>query len=85
MTNIRTALLVAGFIGFSITAAPFAAQAQDCDAMIGEIDEQLKTADLTDEEKEKVMQIRDEGMAENTSAGGDCTSTLQEALDMLKE
>jgi hypothetical protein len=85
MTNIRTALIAAGILGVSIAATPLVAQAQDCDAMIGEIDERLKTADLTDEEKEKVMQIRDEGQGENTRAGGDCTSTLQEALDILNK
>jgi Spy/CpxP family protein refolding chaperone len=60
------------------------ALAQDCDAMLGEIDQLLQTATLTDEQRQQVLDLRDEGMAETTRAGGDCTDTLQQALDILK-
>lgn len=68
--------------GVALLAGP--ALAQDCDAMMGEIDQLLQTATLTDEQRQQVLDLRDEGMGETTRAGGDCTDTLQQALDILK-
>ncbi|TCT06521.1 hypothetical protein EDC22_111106 [Tepidamorphus gemmatus] len=59
------------------------ALAQDCDAMLGQIDQLLQTATLIDEQRQQVLDLRDEGMAETTRAGGDCTGALQQALDIL--
>jgi len=83
MTGLRI-LTIAGFCAavLAVSAAP--SVAQDCDAMIGEIDEMLRTSDLNQEQKDQVMQLRDQGQAENTRAGGDCTTTLSEALNILK-
>lgn len=76
------------FLGTAVTAgialAAVPSFAQDCDAMMGEIDQLLPTADLTDEQKQQVLNLRDQGMGETTRAGGDCTDTLQQALDILK-
>ncbi len=75
---------VAGFIAgaLAMSAGPSAAQ-EDCDTMIGEIDQLLSTSELSQEEKDQVMQLRDQGQGENTRAGGDCTTPLSQALDML--
>lgn len=69
-------------VGLVMSAGP--SQAQDCDAMVGEVDQLLQTATLTQEEKDQVMQLRDEGMDQNSRAGGDCTTALSQALDILK-
>jgi Spy/CpxP family protein refolding chaperone len=58
--------------------------AQDCDAMVDEIDELLRTTDLTQEQKDQVMQLRDQGMDQNSGASTDCTTPLSEALNILK-
>lgn len=83
MTGLRV-LTIAGFCAaaLAVTAAP--SIAQDCDAMIGEIDELLRTSDLSQEQKDQVMELRDQGQGENTRAGGDCTTPLSEALNILK-
>jgi hypothetical protein len=70
------------FLGLAIAAGP--SRAQDCDSMVGEIDQLLRTADLTQEQKDQVMQLRDQGMDQNSRAGGDCTTPLSQALDILK-
>jgi len=61
------------------------ASAADCDYMVGEINELLKTTELSQEQKDQVMQLRDQGQAEsgNGPASGDCEDTLQQALDIL--
>ncbi|MEJ8571147.1 hypothetical protein [Microbaculum marinum] len=86
MIDIRSALVATAFLGLTMGAVvPASAQTEDCDTMIGQINELLKTAELTDQEKEQVYQLRDQGMAEGTRAGGDCTSPLQEALQILQQ
>ena len=64
--------------------SPSAASAQDCDAMVSEIDELLRTANLSQEQKDQVMQLRDQGMDTNSRASTDCTTPLSEALNILK-
>ncbi len=66
----------------AVSAAPSAAQ--DCDAMIGEIDELLRTSDLSQEQMDQVMQLGDQGQGEKSRAGGDCATPHSEALDILK-
>jgi len=82
MKSIATYALLGAFaIGSALSAVP--ASAQDCDAMVGEIDEKLRTADLSQEKKNQVMQLRDEGMVHNSRASTDCTTPLSEALAIL--
>lgn len=82
MTNImqfsRAAIVAA------VLLSPAAVSAQDCDAMVDEIDEMLKTADLSQEQKDQVMQLRDQGMDQNSRASTDCTTPLSEAMNILK-
>jgi len=59
------------------------AHAEDCDYMIGQINEALKTTDISQEKKNEVMQLRDQGMAQAGAAGGDCTTTLEQAMAIL--
>lgn len=68
-------------MGMALAAPSFA---QDCDAMVGEIDQLLRTADLSQEQKDQVMQLRDQGMDQNSRASTDCTTPLSEALNTLK-
>lgn len=82
MKTVSTFALLGAFaIGCALSAAP--AYAQDCDAMLGEIEQRLESSDLSQEKKEQVMRLRDQGMAENGRAGGDCTTTLEQALAIL--
>jgi hypothetical protein len=82
MKALSTFALLGVLTGFVLLDSP--AVAQDCDAMIEEIDELLRTSDLSQEQKDQVMQLRDQGEGENTRAGGDCTTPLSEALNILK-
>jgi hypothetical protein len=72
---------VAVAIGMAMVAPSLA---QDCDAMVGELDQLLRTANLSQEEKDQVMQLRDQGMDQNSRASTDCTTPLSEALSILK-
>ena len=68
----------------AVMLSPATGFAQDCDAMVDEIDELLKTTELSQEQKDQVMQLRDQGMDQNSRASTDCTTPLSEALNMLK-
>ena len=74
----------AGAVAFATLVGTVPSMAEDCDAIIGEIDQLLESATLTPEQKDQVMQLRDQGQGENTRAGGDCTTPLSEALNILK-
>ncbi len=83
MTFLRgTSLLLLTIIVLALPASP--SSAQDCNAMVAQIDELLKTVQLTDAEKEQVYQLRDQGMDHNSRASTDCTAPLSEALQILQ-
>jgi len=68
-------VLLAGAV-FGFSAPTFAFQ---CPSDIGEIDEALQSADVTDEQKQQVMDLRDEG--ERLHGAG----SHQEAVDTLAQ
>lgn len=76
---------VATAVAIGLAGAAIPASAQDCDAMAGEIDQLLQTANITEEQRQQVLDLRDQAMGDQAGrAGGDCTDTLQQALDILK-
>jgi hypothetical protein len=78
-SNILFSSLFAGLIAISTSSA----MAQSCDEMIDEIDQKLESTNISEEQKRQVMDLRDQGMGENTRAGGDCTTPLSQALAVL--
>ncbi|WP_436637972.1 hypothetical protein [Microbaculum sp. FT89] len=78
----RTSLLVFTLVVLALPAAP--SYAQDCNAMVAQIDELLKTVELTDAEKEQVYRLRDQGMEHSSQADTDCSEPLSEALQILQ-
>jgi hypothetical protein len=75
------ALIPAAVISLALAGPAFAFQ---CPADIAKIDAALQTADLTDEEKAQVMELRDEG--EQLHESGDhqaSVDTLAQAKEML--
>ncbi|MEJ8572105.1 hypothetical protein [Microbaculum marinum] len=75
------ALVIAVALGSAVSVRP--AAAQSCEAMVEQIDEMLRSADLSQEEKDQVMQLRDQGMDQNSRASTDCQTPLSEALAIL--
>jgi hypothetical protein len=82
MNALSTFAILGVLTGLVLCDGP--AVAQDCDAMVEEVDQLLRTTDLPQEKKDQVMQLRDQGMDQNSRAGGDCTTALSEALAILK-
>ncbi len=78
----HTAIAALFVIATALSAGP--AAAQDCDAMAAQVDELLKTVELTDAEKEQVYQLRDQGMEHNSRESTDCAEPLSEALQILQ-
>ena len=57
MSNFRLTVLASGMV-LGLSAPAFAFQ---CPSEIAKIDEALASADLSDEQKQQVMELRDEG------------------------
>lgn len=75
------ALIPAALLSLALSGPAFAFQ---CPADIAKIDAALETADLTEDQKARVMELRDEG--EQLHASGDhqqSVDTLAEAKEIL--
>lgn len=79
--DIRTSLLAAALVAF--LAAP--ALASQCPTIMAEIDAALETAELTDEERARVEELRAEGERLHEAGEHDASvETLTEAKAMLE-
>lgn len=80
MKTIGVGLLAAGML-FGLSAPGFAFQ---CPADIAKIDEALTSVQLTDEQKQEVMELRDEGQRlHNEGQHQDAVDTLAQAKEIL--
>ena len=62
------------------------AMAGSCPSIVGEIDEMLKTAKLSDEDKAMIVAKRDEGeMLHQSGSHGESVAVLSEAKGMIEE
>ena len=80
MTKLSVALLASGMLlGLSAPAMAF-----QCPSDIAKIDQALASADLTDEQKQEVMELRDEGeQLHNEGKHQEAVDTLAEAKQIL--
>jgi hypothetical protein len=75
-------LLIVAATAFALTGPALASQ---CPALMQQVDAALETANLSDEDKAKVMELRESGEAAH--AAGDhaqAEADLNEALEILK-
>ena len=80
MNRLSVALLASGIL-FGLSSPGFAFQ---CPSDIGAIDQALEGADLTDEQKQQVMDLRDEGeRLHNEGSHQDAVDTLAQAKAIL--
>ena len=71
-------------IAATVAALSTSAFAGSCPSLVGKIDEALKTAQLSDEDKSKVMELRDKGEEQHSSGNhAESVTTLNEALKTL--
>jgi hypothetical protein len=73
--------VLAAAIAMSLAAPAFASQ---CPALMGKIDEAMKTATLDDATKAKVMELYEKGKAEHEGGKhAESEATLGEAMKLL--
>ena len=80
MNRLSVALLASGIlVGFSATGFAF-----ECPSDMAEIDEALEGADLTDEQKQQVTELREEGeRLHNEGSHQEAVDTLEQAKVIL--
>lgn len=76
-------LIVATAAFFAFT---FAAHAGQCPSLMEEVDAQMESADLSEDERAEVMALRTQGEAQHEAGDHDASvESLQQALEILGE